>query len=467
MQTVLDTNGSAYKLSRRIGSGGQGTVFEVQGGKLAVKFLKSTSGLQRELLQNQLAFLRRLPLHDIPIAQPLATLRAPYTGYVMRLVTGMVPLQSLIMLPRDCASPTSWYTASGGLRRRLKLLSGFAVALGRLHALGLVYCDPSPNNFLISEPRAGLELRLIDADNLTYASGTIRRAPFTPGFGAPELAEGRASANSLTDAHAFAVIAFQTLSMVHPFIGDAVHDGPPEVEELAFAGKLPWIDDPTDDSNRTSFGIRRDFVLSPSLSKLCVQTFGPGRNERSKRPGVAEWAERLTWASANTLKCEKCAATFYADQEHCPWCGQSRGSFLRGFISVFDPGAKNLTAQIRRELNQNGLETTPLKAPPLKPVGGFAVSESETLELSGFHLHGDPLGFDDTAKLKVVVSKSRLTLSSASKSPYLLVQGATKYPVAEKAIPISLADLSKWALHLGPADRLHRVIQFRHQSSEK
>ena len=62
--------------------------------------------------------------------------------------------------------------------------------------------------------------------------------------------------NSLTDAHAFSVLAFQTLSLAHPLIGDAVNEGPPEREEEALAGRLPWIDHPTDGSNRASSGIR-------------------------------------------------------------------------------------------------------------------------------------------------------------------------------------------------------------------
>ena len=47
------------------------------------------------------------------------------------------------------------------------------------------------------------------------------------------LVLGKSGVNTLTDAHAFAVIAFQTLCLIHPLMGDLVLDGEPELEEKA------------------------------------------------------------------------------------------------------------------------------------------------------------------------------------------------------------------------------------------
>jgi eukaryotic-like serine/threonine-protein kinase len=40
-------------------------------------------------------------LRELAIAQPLEMLQPPHLGYVMELITGMVPLSKLIDIPRN------------------------------------------------------------------------------------------------------------------------------------------------------------------------------------------------------------------------------------------------------------------------------------------------------------------------------------------------------------------------------
>lgn len=59
----------------------------------------------------------------------------------------------------------------------------------------------------------------------TCALSLSREAtPSTPRYGAPEIVQGVDRSRPRTNCWAFAVMAFETLSLVHPFIGKKVLD---------------------------------------------------------------------------------------------------------------------------------------------------------------------------------------------------------------------------------------------------
>ena len=123
---------------------------------------------------------------------------------------------------------------------------------------------------------------------------------------------------SLSDAWAFAVLAFHALTLLHPFCGDAVMNGEPELEEQAFAGLMPWVDHSTDGRNRSRHGLPRDRVLDSHLQALARETFEEGLRDVQRRPGIARWAERLHLAADQTVRCEGCQGTFFVKAEACP-----------------------------------------------------------------------------------------------------------------------------------------------------
>jgi DNA-binding helix-hairpin-helix protein with protein kinase domain len=325
---LTDAKGRAYEVAGHLGRGGQGTVYAIRGGKLAAKLLFTRSPLQRDQLRSKLEWLRTLPLDSIAIAKPLELLAAPNVGYLMQFCSGMLSAHNLLAPPRGTASVLRWYIETGGLRRRLVLLTRLAAALNRLHGMGLAFADLSDRNVFVSEDLTEQEVQLIDADNLVYESSP-ECAIYTPGFGAPELVRGEAGNSTLTDAHSFSVIAFQMLSLVHPLLGDLVRDGEPELEQEAYSGRLPWVDHPIDDRNRASDGIPRDIVLSPKLKALCDRCFGAGLAHPGERPRISEWLEALDSARNFTVKCEGCSSTYYVRSPRCPFCDSSAPRFFR------------------------------------------------------------------------------------------------------------------------------------------
>lgn len=453
---VVDQNGVRYELGELLGRGGQGAVYAVKGGRLAVKLVAGRGQKHRELIRNQFTHVRRLPVGELSLAKPLEMLRPPHTGYVMELLTGMVPIKRILAPPKNEEVPIfEWYLRSGGLRRRLLTLGRAAHILAQLHGKGLAYSDPSPANIFISDDPSFAEVWFIDTDNLRYESapGSLSNV-YTPGYGAPEVVQGKSGVTTLTDVHAFAVIAFQVLALVHPFIGDLVNDGDPELEEQAFAGLLPWIDDTEDDRNRASFGIPRDWVLSPLLSKMFQRTFEAGRNKPSDRPGAAEWAERLFAAADATIRCTDCGSTFYFNKRRCSWCDAERPTFATAVFHLWDPnhGAGG------------GILTKPQRGEPLPVIVGHGAVTSTTAffvtRRLAFDLQGP--GADEPV-VEASLSRDRISLRSLDGKSYPLfsVSGDRQTVVSDRPQTFRLVPgQASWRLHLGETGRLHRVLSF-------
>ena len=338
---MMTEKGQAFTLAKKLGEGGQGRVFSLQekvrGKALAAKIINSRDAHGLERLRNRLASVKRMDLKGIPLARPLALLAPPRTGYIMELATGMEPLQGLWVPP--LGGVAQWFLDSGGLRRRVQLLLRLARALAELHKRGIIYGDLSATNVFVSSSLAHDEVFLIDLDNLRmHTSG--QEYIYTPGYGAPEVVNRQAGISSLSDIYAFATLAFQLLTLVHPFIGDMVSDGEAELEEQAFAGQLPWIEDASDKQNLCSAGIPREMVLSPKLKELFSQTFEGGRLDRTQRPSMNQWVKVLEVAFRALLKCPTCGSTFFfnAREDNCPFCDEphERPASIR--VIAWEPG---------------------------------------------------------------------------------------------------------------------------------
>lgn len=320
---VRTERGHVLELGAEIGRGGQGAVYRVvDRPALLVKLSAESDPAAAARLRDRIEFVSLLPLDGLAIAKPEEVLAAPDVGYVMRLVPGEFTALSALTSPADPGDVAEDFVASGGLRRRLAALEGVASRLGELHSLGLAFGDVSPNNGIVASDGT---VWLIDTDNVHFSSDAV--APiYTPGFGAPEVVRGLPP-DSLSDAFSFATLAWSVLTWSHPYVGDAVDEGPPEFEEAAYRGELPWILDPGDDSNRTDRLIPPDTVLTAELLDLAHRTFGPGRDQRTTRPGVGAWRSALRDARLRLLTCQ-CGWEYAPREEECPACTAARPPFL-------------------------------------------------------------------------------------------------------------------------------------------
>lgn len=370
---LVDEYHNVHYLGDELASGGQGVVFRTKDADLAIKQPLDSSGCpdKHANLRDRFQNIRLLPLPPrIPISLPLAILRDD-PGYVMRLLNGMKPFSAFDMsgkanaeyrekLKAEGQVLPKWlgalpdmnkallllhYANTGSVRRRLLSLSKCASILARLHSAGIVYGDISPNNVFVGDGDNG-EVWMIDADNLRFETGENGNAVYTPHYGAPEIVQGRDQSRPRTDCWAFAVMAFETLALCHPFVGKMVleHDNkgcgwdsepadngaPVDMDERAYAGYLPFIDDDNDDTNAGESGLPRELVATPGLRRLFQETFGVGRSQPHRRPSMVYWAIELARAFDQSLSCPECRMSYFADNFNaCPYCKTPRPAFAR------------------------------------------------------------------------------------------------------------------------------------------
>lgn len=450
---VVDTNKVKYQLDRILGSGGQGTVFAVAGKDLAIKLIEARPGTDPRRLHEEIARIRRLPLDGLKIAKPLRLLTEPHFGYVMELMTGMIPLKSIAHIPRDAANNlTSWHIETGGLSRRLRLLAKIADLFKELHSRGMTYGDASVNNIFISESNKDFEAWLIDCDNL--CQGVHSRSIYTPGYAAPELFKGHLGADSLTDAWSLAVIIFETLCMLHPFQGDYVHDGPPEREDEAARGEIPWVYDENNDINRTTRGLPRSMVLTSQLQKLASECFSLSREDRINRPSASMWSDKLHQAADQTLTCPQCKGSYYLNVKNCPWCNFPRPSFVLANIYLRDPS-------LAVDGSKTPLQLVCQKAKTPTVMGRTIVQTGAWTYFTDRHLRD---GFDHIKEVAAKMDGKNLVVRGSNTTAYVLENYRSKKTLKligqEHRLDPTSKNNYEWWLTQENSETVHRVIHF-------
>ena len=405
-----------------LGQGGQGVVFRTKDPDLAIKLVTDESGNpvtdegEVERYSERFKRVRLLPLPDsLNISVPAALLQNN-AGYVMQLLNEMVPFSHfwldnksaeklgtddipawLSAMPEIEAKKIVHYYKTGGLRRRLHALYKCASLLARIHGNGMVYGDISPNNIFISKGLDDSSVWLIDADNIRFEISETGSVVYTPKYGAPELVQGKDGGRPSSDCHAFAVVAFYLLSLIHPFVGVKMEDtvegdwadeenDDGDIEEKAYAGMFPWVDDQNDGSNSSGSGLPRSLLLTEKLITLFEGTFGPGRTSPLLRPTIYHWPEALAQAADMTVTCPDCSMSYYYDFIHpetedhsCPYCKTQRPQvlILKSYrCNGQDEVSNSLSWRYVREIHQDFKLTIPRRV-----LAEFTMLDSDTAEV--------------------------------------------------------------------------------------
>lgn len=343
----LDNHGVEHKVTKILGEGGQGLVCLTETPGFVLKFVTDNENLI-SANENPAAFkyytavfktIRHLPISPKNHLAVPAAILTDYAGYVMRLMEDMTSFSILDDDPET-------FPATDGHRHRLEVLSKCASILAEIHSNGMVYCDISPNNIFITKDvnSQNQNVWFIDTDNLFIPNKISKgKLVYTPRYAAPELLKKDAvSCTQNSDLYSFAVLAYECLSMIHPFAGKAAlgeesaennwddSDGwdkssDKDNENLdvdpIYSGKYPWINDPTDESNHSDKGFPPSLFLTQELFDLFQQTFSDGRKIPEQRPTAFYWQKAFSSASDLTIKCPSCSMSFIYDSQHkCPWC---------------------------------------------------------------------------------------------------------------------------------------------------
>lgn len=415
---VFDDRGGEYILGERLSKGGQGTIVRIKGNARQIVKLANdeADAAARAAWARQLERIRYLPVQDmgLPVVMPVAYISKPRPGYVMELMEGLVPLESL-MTEFDEAMregrELQGFVQSGGLGRRLALLARLARVLASLHGIGIAHGDLSPRNIFVSSTHAHAQVWLIDVDNLCYAVRNSSLQIYTPDYGAPELLRGDLGVSTYTDIWSFAVIAFQLLTHLHPLKSGMLVDDDAELEADALKGRYPWIDHPDDDRNRAGSGLDRALVCTPELRRLFDQCFRQGLNEPAERPVMAEWAEAFEAAAAMQVRCDHhehcCGGTFYWNPaRQCSFCAQVTPEDHQVLLRHFVVAAKE-------DLPENAKPADRLIASGWKQVLNVGRGELRTAPPgSAEHARAEPfLGFSLTGRQLSLIPSGNMSLA--------------------------------------------------------
>lgn len=316
---VIDSKNISYEVLEKLGEGSQGVTYLLQDKKHIVKLFNQT--IDDSTTKSKINFLINLGLDKKVFAVPLRQVTQPKNGYISEFASGMIPLSSL-KLGTESSNLTEWYLSSGGLLKRYNILIRLAALLRALHSKGLAYCDLSSSNVFISKRPDTDNVFLIDLDNLRYKT-SIANNIYTPFYGAPEVISNNAPNTTMSDCFSFAVLAYELLTLNHPLIGDYVSDGEPELEEMALAGKIPWVDHSEDSTNERSTGLPSERVMPDKLLNLFRKNFESGLINPIERPSMAEWFDMLNLALNELLKCgnANCNLRYpFNNLTKCPFC---------------------------------------------------------------------------------------------------------------------------------------------------
>ena len=327
---VEDTYGRKYSVPQTdVRFGGQGIFFQKDDlaikmlfpEKYSVNHILESDDKEFQRYQKKLIHLMAMPRLG-HLSLPISGLKAPYCGYVMRFMSGLKPLDSLMSPPpeKEGGYSAAYSTETCSLKKRIHILRNLAALLRDLHNRGLVYCDLTPNNIFASEKSHEAEVWLIDIDNLEYGNSLDTHWQ-TPWYRAPEVYKGQKN-SACADCYSFALIAFGFLTFSKPFSGtmaDALEEKSgwddtdawgtmPQAEEGIVQGKIesgemPYIGE-SRTKNEQSYGIPIQYVTTVQMQELFLRTFGPeGRKNPYMRPSMNEWFHVLDEALDQLFLC--------------------------------------------------------------------------------------------------------------------------------------------------------------------
>ncbi len=214
-QELQASLGTEYTVERELGGGGMSRVFVAEerrlGRRVVVKVLSPElgSGLSADRFEREIRLSAQLQdARIVPLLRAGRVQDLPY--YTMPYVEG----ESLRERLRRARVP---------LDEALRILRDLALALEYAHARQVVHRDIKPENVLLSGRTAVVAdfgiAKAITAATLDGSAGTLTGRGVvvgTAGYMAPEQAAGD-PVDQRADLYAWGVIAYETLSGVHPF----------------------------------------------------------------------------------------------------------------------------------------------------------------------------------------------------------------------------------------------------------
>lgn len=299
---VQSSRGQTFHLSKQIGKGGEGAVYETrEQSDIALKLYWPTKAQSRRAKIAAMASAQWAQTNSF-VAFPMDALFAPngtFVGFVMKKIGGCKPVHMLY-------SPASRKVefSQANYRFLVRAAGNLARAVASVHACGCVIGDINHSGFLVSNKATSI---VIDSDSfqVVAANNKFLCQVGTPEYTPPELQGARFDRVVRTPNHdnfGLAVLLFQILFMGrHPFSGRYQGAGDMPLERAIFEHRFAY-------SSQISMTRMEPPPGAPLLTDFPVdigQTFenGFGRSGQNKRSSAIEWISLLDNLEKTLVTC--------------------------------------------------------------------------------------------------------------------------------------------------------------------
>src|SRR5215475_11047342 len=332
------------RLGRRIGTGAEGEVYEIQDNSdLVAKVYHEPPPAEKAEKLVVLSRLGNERLFNLS-AWPVSTLRdAPdgeVVGFVMKKISRAEEVHAL-------HSPKSrlqkFPEASWAFL--IYVAANIARAVAAVHEHGLVIGDLNPKNILVTR-KATVYLLDVDSFQVSADGKTYRCDGGFPEYTPPEL-QGVAFRDvdraQEHDCFGVAAVIFQLLFMGrHPFSGRYLGAGEMPLERAIRESRFAYGADAEARKMRQPPGTLALDSMPPPLVDLFRRAF-----LTTDRPRPREWVEPLDALAKALKKCDLHSGHYYyRDLRYCPWCGIESQARVRLFNFLL-PGDESRRVHFR------------------------------------------------------------------------------------------------------------------------
>ncbi|MFZ0004564.1 MAG: hypothetical protein WCC86_08585 [Methanoregula sp.] len=351
---LYDSRGNHVSLGKKVGSGGEGDVFEIAPHRkdvLAKIYHKPLAGERQEKLSLMVSGCND-ELKEFA-AWPLDLLHeskgGPVCGFVMPRITDCEPIHRVYgpSHRKESFPNADW-------KFLVRTAKNLAAAFYIIHKYGYVVGDVNEGNILVTKKAC---VRLIDCDSFQVKAHDktyfceVGVAQFTP----PELQKSKDFKMLRTQNHdnfGLAILIFLLLFMGrHPFSG--VYKGKDDMPiERAIA------------EHRFAFGRNASqkaiapppnavglSVVPSDVSGLFEQSFADPKIQDHERPTANDWWNVLDSLEKRLKKCSnESMHTYYTGLTACPWCNLENSSGVLLFLSSDAISRIDLTAEWQKVL---------------------------------------------------------------------------------------------------------------------
>ena len=338
LKPFFDSSGNRIHLGKKIGSGGEGDVFEILPAHSNVVAKIYHKPLE-ELKQEKLRLMARGCNEELKSisAWPTDVLHArnggPVVGFLMPKISEYEPVHKVY-------GPThrKEHFPHADYRFLVRTAKNLAAAFFVIHKFGYVIGDVNEGNILINNEAC---VRLIDCDSFQVRAGDrlyyceVGVAQFTP----PEILSTKHFKMERTANHdnfGLSILSFQLLFFGrHPYSGvySGTEDMPLEksIAEFRFAyGKDSARKSIAPPPNSVSLS-----VVPAQVAVLFESAFSEAGARPDGRPGAWEWWDALESLESRMRRCSADSVhTYYSGLSACPWCRLEETSGLLLFLSV-------------------------------------------------------------------------------------------------------------------------------------